>query len=306
MSCSGTNAYRYGTIKEWVLSMTVVLADGTVVKTHRRPRKTSAGFDLTHLIIGSEGTLGLVTEAVLKVTIEPQNLQVAIVTFSDVRIAVKTALAIIKASAGSPIDALELLDSYSMFAINKTGFSSVQWKEVPTLFLKFAGSQTKVKDQIDMATAAAKQHGSDSFVLYSGREEIKAAWDARKVVAKAVMATKEHPSHHFLSADAAVPMSRLGDIMNETQRMIKEAGFVGSTLGHVGDGTSSLPPSLFAKPIHIISISSTSHSTFPTTPFHFHLLKLHQYVKPRTSDPSMLKPNSLTHPPNAKQATSTL
>ena len=236
MSCSGTNAYRYGTMKEWVLSMTVVLASGTVVRTHRRPRKTSAGYDLTHLIIGSEGTLGLVAEAVLKLTTAPQNLQVAIATFPDTQVAVKTAISIIKASAGAPIDALELLDGYSMYAINKSGFSTIAWREVPTLFLKFAGSQSTVADQIIMAKTTAETHGSDGFVLYKEKEEIQAAWDSRKVVAKAVMAMKKHPDDHFLSADAAVPISRLGDIMEEAQSMIREAGFVGSTLGHVGDG----------------------------------------------------------------------
>ena len=246
MSCSGTNAYRYGTMKEWVVSMTVVLADGTIVKTRRRPRKTSAGYDLTHLMIGSEGTLGLVTEAVLKVTTTPQNLQVAIATFPSLQAAVKTAISIIKSTAGAPINALELLDTFSMHAINKSSLSSIEWREQPTLFLKFAGPlQSTVKDQIEMArTAAADNGGYDSFVLYSDKHDIKTAWDSRKAVAPAIMAMKQHPTDLFMSADAAVPISRLGDIMDETQRAIKEAGLTGGTLGHVGDGMSLLPQSL--------------------------------------------------------------
>ena len=142
MNCSGTNAYRHGTMKDWVVSMTVVLADGTVVKTRRRPRKSSAGYDLTRLIVGSEGTLGLVTEAVLKVTSVPENLHVVVATFPDTHFAVKTAVALI--GSGVPIDAIELLDKHSMWAINQSHLSTKQWRESPTLFLKLSGVQLAV------------------------------------------------------------------------------------------------------------------------------------------------------------------
>lgn len=236
MGCSGTNAYRHGTMKEWVLSMTVVLADGTIVKTRHRPCKSSAGYDLTQLMIGSEGTLGLVTEAVLKVTSTPRNLHVAVATFPSTHAAVGTAVSLI--GSGLPIDALELIDKYSMGAINLSGLSSKRWKESPTLFLKFSGSPSAVEDQIKITKEAATKNKCESFELSAEKDEIEVAWSARKAVGPSVMAMKKDPTDLFLTADAAVPVSRLGDIIEEAHQAIMNAGFVGSTLGHLGDGKS--------------------------------------------------------------------
>ena len=236
MGCSGTNAYRHGTMREWVISMVVVLADGTIVRTRRRPRKSSAGYDLTQLLVGSEGTLGLVTEAVLKLTSAPKNSHVAVVTFPDTYAAVRTGVSLV--GSGQLIDALELVDKHSMGAINKSGFSPKIWKESPTLFLKFSGSPSAVADQICMAKDAAKRNGNESFELFVKKDDIEVIWFARKIVGKAVMAMKNHPSDHFLTADAAVPISRLGDIIEETQKAIIDAGFTGSAIGHLGDGES--------------------------------------------------------------------
>lgn len=234
MSCSGTNAYRYGTMKEWVIALTVVLADGSVVKTRRRPRKSSAGYDLTRLMIGSEGTLGLVTEAVLKLASAPTNLHVAVVTFPDVQAAVRTGLRL--TGSGLLIEALELLDAESMKAINMAKVSYISWQELPTLFLKFAGSRDMVKDQIEIATKAAQWNHCTKFEVTDEQALVDAWWDARKAVGKALLARKRDPSDVFLPSDAAVPISRLADLMVESQRMLADAKMVGSVVGHLGDG----------------------------------------------------------------------
>lgn len=236
MSCSGTNAYRHGTMRDWVTSMTVVLADGSIVKTRQRPRKSSAGYDLSSLLVGSEGTLGLVTEAVIKITSLPQNQHVGLAAFLSTRAAVSTAISLI--TSGLPIDALELLDPYSLGAINHSGLSSRQWEEKPTLFLRFSGSSQAVQDQIQMAREAAATHGCKTFETSGNRQEIDVIWGARKQVGPSLVSMKQDPTDVFMSADAAVPISALADMIDWTHSIIKEAGFIGSTLGHVGDGES--------------------------------------------------------------------
>lgn len=174
MSCSGTNAYRYGTMKDWVTSMTAVLADGTIVKTRQRPRKSSAGYDLSSLLVGSEGTLALVTEAILKITASARNQHVAVAAFPTTRAAVSTAISLI--ASGLPIDALELLDSHSLGAINHSGLSSRRWEEVPTLFLRFSGSAQIVDEHMRMAQAAAVTNGCETFQASGEKEEIEIIW----------------------------------------------------------------------------------------------------------------------------------
>ncbi|KAL9617811.1 MAG: hypothetical protein Q9160_007416 [Pyrenula sp. 1 TL-2023] len=242
MSCSGTNAYRHGTMKEWVIALTVVLADGSVIKTRQRPRKSSAGFDLTRLMIGSEGTLGLVTEAVLKLTSAPTNLHVGVATFPDIQSAVRTGLSL--TGSGMLIDALELLDAESMKAINMAQVSPITWQEYPTLFLKFSGSVNTVKDQIVSVEEAATQNYCKTFEVTDQTDLIETWWDARKAVGKALLAQKKDPSDVFLPSDAAVPVSRLADLMVESQKMLANAQMVGSVVGHLGDGKScpACPP----------------------------------------------------------------
>lgn len=239
MNCSGTNAYRYGTMKDWVISMTIVLADGTIVKTRRRPRKSSAGYDLTKLMVGSEGTLGLVTEAVLKVTSAPANVHVVIANFPSTHSAVKAAVTLI--GSGLLLDALELLDKQSMWAINKSGLSSRKWKESPTLFLKLSGLQLAVEAQLKIIREAAQANRCEDFEVSTRKADIDISWGARKKVGPSLMAMKKDESDLFLNADAAVPISSLADIIEETHKVIANAGFSGSTLGHVGDGKSFMP-----------------------------------------------------------------
>ena len=236
MNCSGTNAYRYGPMRHWVISMTVVLADGTIVKTRHRPRKSSAGYDLTNLVVGSEGTLGLVTEAVLKLTSVPKNLHVAVASFPSTHAAIKAATTLVQ--SGLPINALEFLDKHSMWAINKSGLSKKLWKEDPTLFLLFSGLQAAVQAQVETARITAEENHCKEFVASARKEDIDLWWGTRKSVGQSLMEMKNHPTDLFLNADTAVPISRLADMIEETHQVIAKAGLAGSTLGHVGDGGS--------------------------------------------------------------------
>ncbi|KAI9842062.1 MAG: D-lactate ferricytochrome c oxidoreductase [Sclerophora amabilis] len=232
--CSGTNAYRYGTMKDWVLSLTVVMADGTVIKTRRRPRKSSAGYDLTRLFIGSEGTLGLVTEATLKLTVKPKSESVAVASFPTVRNAAKCVANVV--GEGIPVAAIEVLDDVQMKCINESGSTSRNWKEAPTLFFKFTGTPTAVKEQIGLAKNLAKAQGSKSFEFAKTADEAVELWSARKEALWSVMAKRRDESDHVWTTDVAVPISRLPDIIEETKDDITASGLLGSIVGHVGDG----------------------------------------------------------------------
>ena len=177
--CSGTNAYRYGTMRDWVLSLTVVLADGTVIKTRQRPRKSSAGYDLTRMFIGSEGTLGLVTEATLKVTVKPKHESVAVTSFGTIREAAECVSRVVR--EGVPIAAVEILDDVQMRCINESGSTTRHWKEVPTLFFKFSGTKSAVKESIGLVQNLAKSKGSKSFDFAKDANEAAELWGARKV-----------------------------------------------------------------------------------------------------------------------------
>ncbi len=232
--CSGTNAYRYGTMKDWVISTTIVLADGTIVKTRNRPRKSTAGYDLTRLMVGSGGTLGLVTEAVLKVTAKPENERVAVIAFPDSQMAVSTVIDVVQ--KGIPLAAIEMLDDNSMKAVNESGYSDKRWKETATLFVKFSGTKGAVQEQVDVLGAIAKKHGRQSFESSSDSDKISALWSARKTALWSLIAQKRNSDDKFLSSDVAVPISRLADIIEESNEQIHVAGLLGSNLGHVGDG----------------------------------------------------------------------
>lgn len=231
--CSGTNAYRYGTMREWVLSLTVVMADGTVLKTRQRPRKSSAGYDLTKLFIGSEGTLGLVTEATLKVTVLPQSTSVAVTTFPTIRHAADCVAKVV--GAGVPVAAVEILDDLQMRVINQAGNTSRSWKEAPTLFFKFAGTEQGVKEQVAIVKGLAGSAGSKTFEFAKSEEEQQELWSARKEALWSTMAVKRDGDHVW-TGDVAVPMSRLPEIIEETKSSMAQAGLFGTIVGHVGDG----------------------------------------------------------------------
>lgn len=231
--CSGTNAYRYGTMREWVLSLTVVLADGTVIKTRQRPRKSSAGYDLTKLFIGSEGTLGLVTEATLKVTVKPAYSSVAVASFRSIREAADCVARVV--GDGIPVAAVEILDDDQMRFINAAGATSRQWKEAPTLFFKFSGTENGVKEQVALVRTIAKGVGGQSFDFAKSKDEQLELWSARKEALWSTMAARR-PGDHVWTGDVAVPMSRLPDIIEETKGDLKRSGLTSSIVGHVGDG----------------------------------------------------------------------
>jgi D-lactate dehydrogenase (cytochrome) len=232
--CSGTNAYRYGTMREWVLSLTVVLADGTIIKTRQRPRKSSAGYDLTKMFIGSEGTLGLVTEATLKVTTKPNTTSVAVCSFGTVRQAADCVAKVV--SEGVPIAAIEILDDVQMLCINAAGMTDKHWTEAPTLFFKFAGTPSAVKEQIGIVRNLAKGSGSKTFEFAKNASEQAELWSARKEALWSTMAMKEKDEDHVWTGDVAVPISRLPDLIEETKDDLKKSGLFASIVGHVGDG----------------------------------------------------------------------
>lgn len=231
--CSGTNAYRYGTMREWVLSLTVVLADGTVIKTRQRPRKSSAGYDLTRMFIGSEGTLGLVTEATLKLTVKPATTSVAVCSFGTIRQAADCVGQVV--ASGVPVAAVEILDDEMMKCINKAGATARTWQEKPTLFFKFAGTDKGVKEQVEMVRQMAKKTGSTGFDFARSQDEQLELWSARKEALWSTLAMKRQGDRVW-TGDVAVPISRLPDIIEETKRDIKESGLFATIVGHVGDG----------------------------------------------------------------------
>ncbi|KAL6917084.1 hypothetical protein FSST1_008579 [Fusarium sambucinum] len=232
-NCSGTNAVKYGTMKDWVVNLTVVLSDGTILKTRRRPRKSSAGYNLNSIFVGSEGTLGFVTEATLKLAPIPENTGIAVVTFPTVKAAASMAIEVIR--RGVPISAVEILDEVLMSVINKMGATSRNWSEVPTLFFKFSGSDAVVKDSIARVQGMSKNHQVKSFLFESDPDKQKALWSARKEALWSMMALRETDGHVW-STDVAVPLSRVSELIDISKKDLVELGLFGSILGHIGDG----------------------------------------------------------------------
>ncbi|KAI1064385.1 hypothetical protein LB506_007994 [Fusarium annulatum] len=232
-NCSGTNAVKYGTMRDWVVNLTVVLSDGTILKTRRRPRKSSAGYNLNSLFVGSEGTLGFVTEATLKLAPIPEHTGIAVVTFPSVKAAATMAIEVIR--RGIPISAVEILDEVLMSVINRMGATSRKWKEEPTLFFKFSGSDAVVKDSIIQVQTISKKHHANGFQYESDPEKQKALWSARKEALWSMMALRETDGHVW-STDVAVPLSRVSELIDTSKKELVELGLFGSILGHIGDG----------------------------------------------------------------------
>ena len=232
-SCSGTNAVRYGTMKEWVVNLTVVLADGTIVKTRKRPRKSSAGYNLTGLFVGSEGTLGIVTEITLKLAVIPQAEAVGVVTFASIRDAAAAAAKVMR--AGVPVQAIEIMDDVQMSVVNRAGATGQTWKEAPTLFLKFSGTTSGVKDNIESVKAIAKAHGGGDFEFAKDAKSAKTLWSARKEALWSMLSLRQK-GNEVWSTDVAVPLSRLADIIEISKKEMDDLGLFASILGHIGDG----------------------------------------------------------------------
>ncbi|EKJ73181.1 hypothetical protein FPSE_06605 [Fusarium pseudograminearum CS3096] len=233
--CSGTNAAAYGTMKDWVLSLTVVLADGTIIKTRQRARKSSAGYDLTRTFIGSEGTLGLVTEATLKLAVKPPCEAVAVCTFPSLRDAASAVRDVL--SAGIQVAAVEILDDVQMKSINESALTRIKWKEEPTLFFKFTGSDDFIVEHVAKKVGViTKQNRSTAYTFASDETERNELWSARKNALWSMLAMRKSPTDKVWTTDVAVPMSRLPDIIDFAKKDIEKSGLVGSVVGHVGDG----------------------------------------------------------------------
>lgn len=212
-NCSGTNAVRYGTMKDWVINLTVVLADGRVIKTRRRPRKTSAGYNLTGLFVGSEGTLGIVTEATLKLAPIPELTRVGVVAFPTIRDCAATAAQLIR--KGVPVQCMEIMDEVSMDVINRAGGTGREWLVAPTLFFKFSGTTAGVADSVNLTTKLAKSNKASSVEFAKNEKEAHDLWSARKQALWSMMALRTSGSDVW-STDVAVPISRLPEIIGRS------------------------------------------------------------------------------------------
>lgn len=228
---SGTNTVRYGTMRENVLSMKVVMADGSVVTTGHRARKSAAGYDLTHLFIGSEGTLGVIVELTLRLHGRPQAVSSARVSFRDVEGAVNTAIQTIQ--SGTPIARIELLDAAQMKAIN--AYSKTDYAEQPTLFMEFHGGELAVREQAEAVGELCTDNGGEGFEWTGYEEERREMWDARHSAAYAAMAV--NPTAKVYATDVCVPISHLAECIRETSEDVRaNSDLVSFCLGHIGDG----------------------------------------------------------------------
>ncbi|MBC8268605.1 MAG: FAD-binding protein [Rhodospirillaceae bacterium] len=231
---SGTNAVRYGTMRENVLALTVVMADGRIVHTGSRARKSSTGYDLTHLMVGSEGTLGVVTEVTLKLHGIAEAISAAVVPFETLEGAVNSVIQTIQ--CGVPIARIELLDEVQVMASNL--YSKTDNPEQPTLFLEFNGSEASVREQTELVRDICDENGGGEFRWSIRHEEREKLWEARHNAAYANMALR--PGCKIMVTDACVPISKLATCLLETRRDIDESGMLAPIVGHVGDGNFHL------------------------------------------------------------------
>jgi D-lactate dehydrogenase (cytochrome) len=229
-AASGTMAVRYGTMRQNVLSLQVVLADGTVVETGTRARKSAAGYDLTRLFVGSEGTLGVITELVVRLQGIPEKIASARVTFPGVAEAVDTAVSIVQ--AGIPIARCELLDALSIRAVND--FAGLEEPVAPTLFLEFHGSEASMADQVESVAELAEANGGGDFRWSTRVEERSALWKARHDAYFASLALR--PGSRAVTTDVCVPVSELAASIEEAVADAASLPFPAPMLGHVGDG----------------------------------------------------------------------
>ncbi|MCY4596102.1 MAG: FAD-binding protein [Bryobacterales bacterium] len=227
---SGTTTVRYGTIRENILGLTCVLADGRIIETGGRARKSSAGYDLTKLMLGSEGTLGVITDARLKLHPLPEAISVAACAFRSVEGCVDTVIEILQ--SGIPVARCELLDEVSVRAVND--YSKLAYEPTPLLFLEFHGTSSSVAEQASLSGEIAVEHGGGDFQWTIEREKREELWRARHHAYYAIKALR--PGSHGWVSDICVPISKLVACLQETLSDIGEANLVAPILGHVGDG----------------------------------------------------------------------
>ena len=231
---SGTNAVRYGTMRENVLGLTVVTADGRIVRTGGRARKSSAGYDLTRLFVGSEGTLGVITEVQLRLYGIPEATSAAVCAFPDLEGAVNTVISTIQ--LGVPVARIELLDEVQMRACNL--YSKLDFPEQPTLFFEFHGTEAGVQEQAETVGELAGEFGGANFQWATRQEDRSQLWQARHDAYWAAKALK--PGSEGWATDVCVPISRLAECILETKKDIQDSGLLAPIVGHVGDGNFHL------------------------------------------------------------------
>ena len=227
---SGTNAVRYGTMRENVLALEVVTASGEAIRTGTRAKKSSAGYDLTRLMVGSEGTLGIFTEVTLRLFPLPEAVSAAICSFPSIEAAVRTVIATIQ--LGVPIARVELIDANSVRMVN--AHSKLDLREEPMLLMEFHGSPSGVREQAETVQALASEHGGQAFEWASTPEERTRLWTARHNAYFA--AVQSRPGCKAISTDTCVPISRLADCLLESVDEAEASGIPYFLVGHVGDG----------------------------------------------------------------------
>lgn len=233
---SGTNAVRYGTMRDAVLNLTVVMADGSIVRTARRARKTSAGYDLTHLMVGSEGTLGIITELTLRLHGIPESILSAVCPFESVQGACDATIMAIQLGLG--LARIEFLDEIQIEACNV--HSKLDLPIAPTLFLEFHGTKAATREQVETFSEIAGDHGGGDFQWAEKAEDRNKLWAARH---DAYWAARTYrPGAQVVATDVCVPISRLAECVVETQKDIAELGLVAPIVGHVGDGNFHVLP----------------------------------------------------------------
>ncbi|HLT25483.1 MAG TPA: FAD-linked oxidase C-terminal domain-containing protein [Zeimonas sp.] len=227
---SGTNAVRYGTMKENVLGLTVVTADGKVIRTAGRAKKSSAGYDLTRLFVGSEGTLGIITEVTLRLYPVPEAISAAVVNFPSLASAVDAVIQTIQ--LGVPVARCEYLCEHTIRAINAHSHTTL--REAPTLFFEFHGSDASVQEQAALVQQVAHEHGGQDFDWATRPEDRTRLWTARHNAYFACL--QQRPGARAISTDTCVPISRLSESITGARRILDSAKFPTMIVGHVGDG----------------------------------------------------------------------
>jgi len=232
--CSGTNAVRYGTMKDNVLALKVVLANGEIMITGHRAKKSSAGYDLTRLMVGAEGTFGIITELTLKLAGIPEAISGGVCPFPSVEACCRATILTIQ--SGIPVARIELLDALQVRAINL--HSKLSLPETPMLFLEFHGSEAGVAEQSERFGEIAAEFGGGPFEWATRQEDRTRLWEARHNAALSCKALR--PGAQIVATDVCVPISRLAECVIETQRDIAEKKLLAPIVGHVGDGNFHL------------------------------------------------------------------
>ena len=232
---SGTNTVRYGTMRENVLALEVVLPDGTVIETGSRARKSSAGYDLTHLFVGSEGTLGIITRLTVRLFGQPETILAATCGFETVAAAVNSVIMAIQ--MGIPMARIELLDEVQMKGMNIFN-PDLNLSEKPHLFLEFHGSDASVKEQVELFEGVGEEFGASDFAWATKAEDRARLWAARHNAYYAGKSLRK--GCESVVTDCCVPISELADCIARTKEIIDEAGLIAPLVGHVGDGNFHL------------------------------------------------------------------